>query len=309
MEELYSIVIPVYNSENSIMELSERIEKVFLTINKSYEVIFVNDCSPDHAHNVIKLICDMNSNIKYISLRKNFGQHNAQMAGFRHVSGDYVITMDDDLQNPPEEIPKLIKAIKESNKDIIFARFEEKKHSGYRRLGSKFVNWLNKKVVGKPDGLVLSNFRIIKREIIDELVKTVSPTPYVPGLLLMITNDCGNVLTDHKEREYGKSNYTMRRILKLVFSLLFNFSDFPLKLAVRSGLIISLLGFLFSGSLILKNIFFQVEVQGWTSTMFIISIFSSLNLLILAVVGQYFIRSFDIINKKPTYLIKEKKNL
>jgi len=305
----YSIVIPVYNSEKSLRELSDRIDKVFKQNEWKYEVIFVNDLSKDNSLEILKEICRENQNFKYISLRKNFGQHNAIMAGFNYVTGDYIITMDDDLQNPPEEIPKLIHEIHKTNHDIIFAEFEEKKHSFYRRLGSKLVKWLNEKVVGKPRNLVLSNFRIIKREIVEEVIKYRTNTPYLPALLLMVTHDCGNVLTRHEERLYGKSNYTLRRILKLIVALLFTRSNYALKLAVRVGLFFSIICLLYSGYIVIRSLTVGTQVAGWASTMFMISFFSSMNLSILALIGEYLIRLSSMAFGDRPFIVKETQNI
>ncbi len=304
-ESFYSIVIPVYNSEQCLSELVERIDYTFSSYGWKYEIIFINDHSTDNSLEIIKQISNCNSNIKYISFRKNYGQHSALLAGFRCVAGNYIITMDDDLQNPPEEIPKLIKAIQETNYDIIFAKFEEKRHSLYRRLGSKVIKWLNERIFDKPKNIVLSNFRIIKREIVDEVIISNTPNVYLPGLLLMTTNNCGNIVTKHDKRKHGKSNYTFKKLFKLVRALVFVFSDFSLKIIIKIGLFFSIIGFILSGVVILKDLIMGSKIQGWTSTIFVISVFSSINLLVSGVLGEYLLIILKSVNSEKQYVIKE----
>jgi polyisoprenyl-phosphate glycosyltransferase len=304
---LYSIVIPTYNSEPGLKELVERIDAVFKATNWIYEIIFIDDHSTDKSLDVIKKLAIENKKIKYIAFRKNYGQHCALLAGFRYVSGNYVITMDDDLQNPPEEIPKLINHIQKTDLDVVFAQFEKKKHAQHRIWGSKIIKWLNERIFHKPKELILSNFRIIKKEIVDEVVKHFSPFVYIPGLLFTITHNCGNVLTRHEERKYGKSGYIgFTKIFKLVQALVFVFSDFSLRIVIRVGLFFSLVGLILSGFVLLKNLLLGVSVKGWTSLIFIVSFFSSINLLVSGVLGEYLLIVLKNAIGEKQYFIKEK---
>lgn len=303
---LYSVVIPVFNSEKCLNELTERLNNVFLAYKWDWEVIFVDDKSRDNSLKVLKDIAQKLNNVVCVELRKNYGQHNAILAGFKYVRGDYIITMDDDLQNPPEEIPKLVNAIMESDKDIIFAKFEQKKHSLYRKIGSKIVSRLNEKIFSKPKNLVLSNFRIIKKSIIEDVITYNIPNPYLPGLLLTVTSNCGNVATKHCQRQYGKSNYSIKRIMKLIFSLVFMFSDYSLRFAIGIGLFFSIIGFLFSAFVVAKNLLHGVTIQGWTSTVLVISLFSSINLLVMGIIGRYLNIVLKTVSGEKQYIIKEK---
>jgi len=305
-EVIYSICIPVYNSEYTVRELYERIAVVFKDITDCYEIIMVDDCSTDGSWEVLKQINAEDGRIKIIQLRQNAGQHNALMCAFNYIRGQYVITIDDDLQNPPEEIPKLINKIADEDCDVVFADFIGKKHHFLRNMGSKLVQWIAGKIFNKPSGLVTSNFRITKSDIIREVVSYKLANPYISGLILRETNNCVNVKTLHEERKVGKSNYTFGKLLKLVFSLLFNFSDFPLRIAIYLGILFSGLGFLISLVVLIKNILHGSTVQGWTSLVLIMSVFSSIILIIIGALGEYVVRIVEHVDGKKQYIIRNK---
>ena len=195
-----SIIIPAYNSETVITETLDRICAVLK--NEAFEIIIVNDGSRDATWKVVKDYANISDCVKAVDLLYNHGQHTAILCGMALAKGDYLLTMDDDLQNPPEEIPKLLNKIREGY-DLVFARFERKMHARHRRLGSILVGYLNKKIFGKPDDIVLTNFRIFTNETAQRALQYRTKYPYIPGLLLMSAGRIANVTTSHMPREKG----------------------------------------------------------------------------------------------------------
>ena len=303
-EPRFSVVIPVYNSEQTIYQAIERVCKTFESEKISYEVVAVNDGSKDDSWGELVEICDSLPNVIAINLIRNFGQHNANLCGFNHSKGEYIITLDDDLQNPPEEIHKLI-AKSEEGHDLVIGRFKTKKHSLGRRLGSKIVNRINEKIFSKPPDLVMTNFRLIHRSVIDRISSFRGTDPYIPGLVIAYSGSPANVEVIHESREIGKSNYGIREISKLVLSMLFNYSIYPLRFMVASGFIVSMSGFTLGTALILRNVTGNTSVPGWTSTVTLISFFSAFIILLLGVLGEYIIYITRSISQPSPYIVKE----
>jgi undecaprenyl-phosphate 4-deoxy-4-formamido-L-arabinose transferase len=230
----YSIIIPVYNSESTLKEVYNRIKNVFDKLGLDYEVIMVNDGSKDNSWQEMTKIYNGNSSkVKIIQLSRNFGQHNALMCGFRYSQGDYIITIDDDLQNPPEEIPKLIEKINSENFDVGYGIYKEKKHSFLRNIGSKLIMFLYKSIFKVKGNL--TGFRIIKKEIIKQIIKYENNFVFIDGLIAFTTKNIGYVEVLHNPRKTGKSGYTISKLLNLSFNLITNFSIFPLQLASFIG--------------------------------------------------------------------------
>lgn len=298
-----SIVIPVFNSEKIINHTVEEIFKT-LTDNYEFELILINDGSSDNSGEIIHQIAKENENVIAISLLKNYGQHTAILCGIKNSSGDYIINMDDDLQNPPSELPKMIQEIQKGY-DLIFAKFYRKQHSGYRNIGSTLINKINKKIFNVPENITISNFRIYTKEVAKRVSELNTTFPYIPGMLLMSANSIGNVETEHHKRSVGTSNYTFNRIFKLVFRLLFNFSNLPLYMMTVSGLIISIFSFLFGIIMIFKAILIGSEVKGWTSLIAIVSFFCGFIILFLGVIGEYIVRIMNQLLQVNPYQISK----
>jgi len=286
MENDISIVIPVYNSGTILMKLVEEIKKSFSDKQLEYEIIFVNDGSKDNSWDVLNRLTKNNDNIISINLLKNYGQHNAVFCGFHYITGKYVVTMDDDLQNPPSEIFKLYDKITEGY-DSVFGKFIKKQHSGIRKLGTKLIGFLNNKIFDKPSEINLTNFRIIKKEVIERIISYKTTYPYIPGLVLLFSDKIGNTLVEHKKREEGKSNYNLIRILKLTGTILFNYSSFPIRIVSIIGFIISFFSFLTGVVYILRNIIVGIDVQGWTTLVVLVSFIGGYIILMLGMLGEY----------------------
>jgi glycosyltransferase involved in cell wall biosynthesis len=285
----YSVVIPVYNSAEIIEKNVNRLRNFFNAKELMFEVVLVNDGSEDKSWDVIARLAKNYPEVISIDLLKNYGQHYANLCGFRQAKGDYVITMDDDLQNPPEEIVKLIDEVLKGH-DVVLGKFEFKQHSFTRRCGSRFVGFLNRKIFGIKGNLVLSNFRIIRRDVVDRICRDKSASPYIPGLVLKYSNHPCNVLVKHFPRLDGKSNYTLRKILHLIANLLFNHSSIPLRYVAVFGFIVAGSSFLLSFYFLLSFFMDGSQVPGWASLAVSLSFFNGVLILLLSVIGEYLIR-------------------
>lgn len=301
---LYSVVVPVYNSEAIIEQTVAGIINFFRSNNLRYEIILVNDGSRDNTWNKLVHLTHANKNLRSINFLKNYGQHSAVYCGIRESKGDYVITMDDDLQNPPAEIIHLINKIKEGH-DAVFAKFKVKQHSFTRRLGSKVIGYLNEEIFRKPKGLTLTNFRIFSKEVVQRMTAYKTLYPYIPGLILMFANNIANVYTEHHERKAGKSNYTIVTIARLVSRLLFNYSSFPLKLLSAVGFSVSLISFLIGMFYLLRALFIGSQVLGFTTLIVVLSFLNGFVIVMLGVMGEYISRIMNHLSSDISYYIKE----
>ena len=302
---LYSVVIPVYNSEKIVATTVSEIIAFFQNNTLNYEIILVNDCSKDKSWEVIKDLARKNKNVISINLLKNYGQHTAVFCGFGYAKGNYIITMDDDLQNPPEEIAKLIEKIKEGYDAVIGAQ-ENKQDKIYKNIGSFFVRYLNTIIFNKPKSLKLSSFRIITRAVADEIRVLKTVYPYISGMLLSLTGNISNVMVRHDIRKYGSSTYNLRRLIKLSFNLIINYSSLPLKFMTLIGILVSGASFCIGLFFILKKILVGIPVPGWTSVIFLLSFFNGLLLIILSIIGEYLARIINEVSNYQQFVIREK---
>lgn len=299
-----SVVIPVYKGADSLNELYERLKETLEKITQNFEIILVDDCSPDHSFKIIKEIYRKDLRVRFIRLMRNFGQHNAIMCGFNHAQGDYVITIDDDLQNPPEEISKLLNKIEEGF-DAVIGRPTEKKHVAYRNFGSFLVGKSYKVIFGKPKDIKMSSFRVLRRELVEAIIKVKTPNPMVDALILCNTLNIANVDVKHAERRYGKSNYSPSRSVKLALDLLVNYSTIPLRIISLNGFVFSLIGLLVGIYVIIMKLFGAFPVEGWTSVISLLSIFSGVILMSFGVVGEYLARIIGEVAYFRQYVIRE----
>ena len=238
-----SLVIPCYNSAAVIGKLVSELER--LRIEGSHEIVLVNDGSQDATADVCReLVRDAVVPMTLVDLSRNFGEHNAVMAGLRVARGDYIITMDDDGQNPPAEMVRLYHFARESGKDVVYTHYAEKYHARWRNLGSRFANRMADLLLDKPKGLYLSTFRCIRSFVADQICRYEGPYPYVDGLILQVTQNLGTMQVAHVERQAGKSGYTVRKLVHVWLDLFLNFSVVPLRVSAVLGLVASAAGFL-----------------------------------------------------------------
>ncbi len=295
-----SVIIPVYNAEKSIHALVTEI----LTIhNDETEIILVNDGSNDSSEAICEKISNENSNVKFISLRKNFGEHNAVLCGLNYSEGNYAVIIDDDFQNPPSQISVLLSEI-EKGYDVVFSKYHDKKHNPFRNLMSFMNNKVANLLMNKPKELYLSSFKIIQKEVVSEIIKYKGPFPYIDGLILRTTNNIGSVYVEHDKRTMGKSNYTFKKLFSLYLNMFLNFSIKPLRIFTVSGFVIFLLGIFLSAYFIISKLSSQ-EVPGWTSTVLLILLLSGFQIIFLGLMGEYLGKQYMDQNNTPQWVIKK----
>jgi len=289
-------------SEYNLMELNNQIQKQLEKIN--FELILVNDQSKDNSWQVINKLTKKYQNIIGINLRKNSGQDNAIFAGTNYVKGQYIVIMDDDLQHSPSDILRLYEEIKKGY-DVCYANFEKKKQALWKNVGS----WLNGKmaeiIIDKPKDIYLSPFKIIKKEIIDEVKLTNYLYPYIDGIIFSITNNITQIDAKHYDRFSGTSNYTLLESIKVFMKLATGFSVFPLRVASFVGALTSVFGFILGLYFILEYFINSSSPEGWTSMIVIVLFLGGIILMSLGIVGEYLGRIYLSINKKKSYTIQQ----
>jgi glycosyltransferase involved in cell wall biosynthesis len=299
----YSAVIPVFNSGAIVGDTLDQTAAFFEAQGWDYEIVAVNDGSSDDSESVMCARARANPHIIAINLIRNFGQHNAVYCGLQHSSGDFVITLDDDLQNPPEEMIHLVdKAL--DDYDLVIGRFRTKQHAAHRRAGSRVIAWINRYVFDQPRDLVLTNFRLIRRDVVDRICGYNTSFPYITGLVLMFSSQPANVWVEHKARPVGQSNYNLIRIARLVTRILFSYSAFPLQLVSLIGIVFAVLAFVAGTGYLLKSLFFGARVPGWTTLVVLLSFFSGVNLILSSMLGQYVVRILQQSGSTHSYYVK-----
>jgi len=298
----YSVVVPVFNSEASLEELFSQLTAVLDQTGKQYELIFVDDGSLDRSWDVMKEIKEAHpENFTAIRLAKNFGQHSATFCGFNFVKGNFVITIDDDLQCPPEEIPKLIKTMEDTDAELVYGIYKKTKRSMLRNLGSHSFRQAVQ-ILGKPkEG---SSFRLISKNIISKIILHHQNFVFIDEILHWYTDYIGLAVVEHHKRKYKQSGYSNRKIWGMLANLMFYYTTAPLKLMVYGGLISSVFFFFLSIFFILKKLLLDVPL-GYTSLIVAILFSTSLILLSLGVIGEYLSRIYMVQNKKPLYSVKK----
>ena len=305
-ETLYSIVVPVYKSERSLSELYERIDKTFAHVEGDYELILVEDSGGDGSWDVMKSLRERSDRVKIVRLTRNFGQHNALMCGFSFVSGDYVITMDDDLQNPPEEIPKLIDALDASALDLVCGVPEKKEQSWIRNAGSFVFFHLLSRIFKLDRAFQMSNFRIMRRRVVDEIRQVRTPNPTVGPLVLRVTDRIGNVTVDHQRRPYGKTTYTPRKLVAHFLHGILYHSTLPLKWVFFFGVFSIVLAFALSAYYLTLFLLGRIAVPGWITLVLLVLFFSGIVMFSLGIIGEYLLRITQEVYHMPQYLIRDK---
>ena len=302
-----SFCIPCYKSEQTLPKVVEEIRDTMsgLTDRYVYEIILVNDASPDATFAKIEELVDKYPNITGVDLAKNFGQHAALMAGFAYVSGDILVCLDDDGQTPPNEVVKLLDKIEEGE-DVVYARYDHKKHSLFRNFGSFINEKMTEFMLGKPKELYVSSYFAARRFIVDEMLKYDKSYPYVIGLVLRSTKRIANVSIDHREREVGKSGYTFGKLLGLWMNGFTAFSVKPLRIATWSGVFCAVLGFLYGIYTIIKKLVLgDVVVVGFSALMSAVMFLGGMILFMLGMLGEYIGRMYMGMNNAPQYVIRE----
>jgi len=300
-----SLVIPVYGSEKVLPELVARLQDTLdqvAHLRANYEVIFVCDRSPDRSWQVIEALAADKPWVRGILLRMNAGQHNALMAGFQHARGDVVVTMDDDLQHAPSDIPLLLEELARGN-DLVYARFKNRQHAKWKILGSRVNDVVAGYLMQKPHGMYLSPFRAIRRNIVADVLRYQGPYVYVDGLLLSVTRNIGSVDVAHHERYAGDSGYSLRKSLSLWLKMATSFSIVPLRITSFVGIAFAGLGFLLAILLIIQKLTIDRMPIGWSSLIVTILIVGGVQLIALGMLGEYLGRVLLTLNSRPQYVI------
>jgi glycosyltransferase involved in cell wall biosynthesis len=299
-----SVVIPVFRSESRLQPLTERLLRVLEATGLSHEVIFVEDGGDDGSWQRLRqLRSDHPDRIVVIQLMRNYGQHNALMCGLRVAKGEYIVTMDDDLQNPPEEIPKLLEAIAPGDLDLVYGRYPTKKHDRWRNAGSWLVNAFYRKVF--RNSITITSFRVIRRPLVDMILSYDLNFTFIDGLLAWNTRRIGQVDVQHHPRTTGRSGYDLGKLTLLALNLFTNFSLLPLQVVSYCGLAISASGFLVAVYYLIQAFLSHITVPGYASTITAVLIIGGTQLLALGIIGEYLGRLHLNVNRKPQYQVRE----
>lgn len=298
-----SIVIPVYNGARSIGELVAALEG--LEVPGGHEIVLVNDCSPDDSREICRgLLARARVPMTLVDLSRNFGEHNAVMAGLRQARGAHVITMDDDLQNPPSEVLRLLGYAQSSGKEVVYTHYAHKEHASWRNLGSRFTNRVADFLLDKPKGLYLSSFRCLSAFLAGEITRYEGPFPYVDGLILQVTQSIGSIEVQHLPRAHGGSNYNLRRLVRLWLNMFVNFSVMPLRLATFVGFLLGLCGLVGTVWVVFEAIFDKTP-PGWASISVAVLLLSGVQLTMLGLIGEYLGRVYLTANRKPQSVVRD----
>ena len=285
---MISVVVPVYRSAPLLPQLAERLKGVLEAQARPWEIIMVDDASPDDSYAVMQRLRAADPRVRIVQLARNHGQQHATLCGLNYARGDEVVTIDDDLQNPPEEIARLLERLREGAAAVI-GRITDKRHGWWRNAGSRAHQYLAERIIAKPRGLYLSSFRALSRSAVDRLVRYKGAHPHISALLLKSVPPAAVVNVDvrHDARSVGGSTYSLRKLVRTGSFLLFNHSYIPLRFMTAWGFILSLLSLLFAGWVVIRVAFFADSVQGWPSLAVLVAFLSGNILMALGVVGEY----------------------
>lgn len=308
-QPVLSFTIPCYRSEKTVSavvhEIISQVEKIG---NYDYEIIMVNDCSPDGTWQVLERLCATNPKCKAINLARNVGKHGALMAAFSEVSGDIVIGVDDDGQCPLDHLGELIAPLSEGY-DMAMAQYPKKEQSAFKNFGSKVNDLMVRFLIGKPKGLVFSNFTARKRFLTDEIIRYTNPYPYLEGLTLRATQSIALVPMEERARQAGQSGYTLKKSLALWVNGCTAFSVKPLRLATALGIIFAIIGFLTGAFILVQKLVVPGIQAGYTSIMSALLFIGGIIMMLLGLIGEYLGRIYICINNAPQYVIRQKINL
>lgn len=300
-----SIVIPVYNSEKTIGHLCTSLIMLYAHRWK-LDIVLVNDGSKDSTDAVCKSLQASHPDIvTYMRLTRNFGEHNAVIAGLRYAGGDCCVIMDDDFQNPPAEVGKLVDEI-EKGYDVVYAQYGNKRDSWFRNFGSRLNDRMATIVLRKPADLYLSSFKVITRLLVKEIAKNTSPEPYLDAIILRITDNIGRVDVEHAERKISKSGYTIKKLLTLWGSMIISFSLVPLRFIGLIGAILSIYGIVYGAIKFYDDVGVQRKLSDFESLMFANMVFRGFVLMAISIVGEYIGRVFQSMSNDPQYVVRER---
>jgi undecaprenyl-phosphate 4-deoxy-4-formamido-L-arabinose transferase len=301
-----SVVIPVYNSEATLKHLVTTLVQV---LNQyEIEIVLVNDGSKDKSEVICNDLALENSCVKFISLRKNRGEHNAVICGLNYCTGDYVAIIDDDFQNPPSEIISLLNTATTYDYDVVYAKYKQKRHSFFRNIGSSINDWSVSFLIGKPKGLYLCSFKLLKKEIVEEIISYKGPFPYIDALVLRCTDNIGTQTVLHADRMQGESNYTIKKLMSLYLNIFINFSNKPLRIVTFSGIIISFISVLVFMFVLYERVVVKNIPPGWAFLSLLLLFSIGVTFFVIGLLGEYIGKILMALNNTPQYTIKKQVN-
>ncbi len=305
---LYSIVVPVYNSEHTIEELYRRLCTVFeQEIKEPFELLLVDDSSRDASWSIMQRLHKADSRVKIFQMAKNFGQHPALLCGFHYVQGDFVITMDDDLQHPPEELPKMIRVMNErEDVDVILARYENRKHNLIRRIGTRISVYMTTKMLNKDPNLEITSFRLMRRFIVDAIKDTSVHAPQIGNLLVSASNRIINVDVRHDARAFGKSGYSFKELKRELLYDIMTHTALPLIIVRNIGLFTFLISVFLGIVFLIQYLLGMISVPGWTSLILVLLASCGITLLSIGILGEYMMHILDQSKQLPHYILRQK---
>lgn len=299
-----TVVIPVYNAEATIGRLADTL--LAQPPLPETDVVLVNDGSRDGSHRECLACCHRHpGRVTYLRLAKNFGEHSAVMAGLCQSTGDYVVVMDDDFQNPPAEAARLVEAAVAGGYDVVYGAFREKCHDAFRNWGSAFNDKVATWLLGKPPHIYLSSFKCLSRFVVGRITDYAGPSPYVDGLILRVTDNIAQVPVTHCQRQTGRSGYTLWKLVRLWLTMFVNFSVAPLRLSAVLGLGVSAFGLLMAAWSLLEKLFGVDVPTGWTTLYVTVVIFAGIQLVMLGLLGEYVGRGLLEANRAPQFVVRE----
>ncbi|MEZ5384630.1 MAG: glycosyltransferase family 2 protein [Prosthecobacter sp.] len=296
-------MIPLFHTGEALERLFAAFRQ--LRMKRSWELVLVDDGSTDGtAARARTLLADFPGKVRLVELARNFGEHAAVLEAFRHAAGQLVVNLDDDLQNPVEEAVRLLDHLEATGAEVVYSKYEEKKHHWLRNLCSRTANRCASFLLGKPRDLYLSSFRALRRELVERIIQYRGPYPYIDGLIVGATNRIETLTVRHAERVCGKSGYTPRKLIRLALSLLFDFSVMPLRIASVLGVVLCLIGAAVLGEVVVETLLVGRQQAGWASLMGALAVFSGAQLLMLGIIGEYVGRAFLTVSGKPQSLVR-----
>jgi len=299
-----SVVIPVYGCDESLVKLHNRLEKTLISIGKSYEIIFVDDCSNEDSWKIIKEISENYSSVYGLKLSRNFGQHVAITAGLEKSIGDWIVIMDCDLQDKPEEIVKLYET-SQKGVDIVFAQRSNRQDSYSKKMYSKlFYKVLGYLTDTQLDASV-ANFGIYHRKVIDAVLSMGEVHKYFPIMVRWVGFTTKSIPVSHADRVHGNTTYSLKKLLALSLNTIISFSDKPLRLIIKYGFMVSLLSAIYATSIIVDVVINGSVVAGWSSMMVSLWFIVGMLMSVIGVVGLYVGKTFDEAKSRPIYIIKD----
>ena len=303
-----SVVVTIYNAEKSLPEMTERLQKVCSQITNDFEIIYVEDRSPDMSWKILVQLARENANVKCLRFSRNFGQHTAISAGLHRAKGAIVVMMDGDLQDEPETILDLYSQIKKGENQIIYVRRMDRKDSASKKLSSRLFNFVFSKLSGINSDPTIGTFRIMTAKVVESFCRFPEVNKYIGGVFYWMNFQPGYLEAEHKERKYGKSNYTLIKMIRLATNGIVSFSNKPLTLSIYFGFFCALVSFLLGSFFLVRKIIFDISITGYSSIIVSIYFLSGIVLMVLGIIGKYIAMIYEQSRARPEYLVEEALN-